>query len=191
MEAAIPMNTQPYVEPGAREAERQYAMFNHIVGIASVASWGVPLLGFFAVMAMWLIRKADSPYLDDHGREAMNFQISLIFYYIILMIPLSIVTFGLWAIFVPVLMQVGMSPELTQAAYRVGDSSTNIITPLMPYFPLVVAYCQRWVTGTGIGTVTALMLPFSIAFLVGWSLFLLAFWAVGIPLGLAATYTYP
>ena len=102
---------------------------------------------------------------------------------------------GKWAllapIFVPVLMQVGMSPELTQAAYRVGDSSTNIITPLMPYFPLVVAYCQRWVTGTGIGTVTALMLPFSIAFLVGWSLFLLAFWAVGIPLGLAATYTYP
>ena len=107
MEAAIPMNTQPYVEPGAREAERQYAMFNHIVGIASVASWGVPLLGFFAVMAMWLIRKADSPYLDDHGREAMNFQISLIFYYIILMIPLSIVTFGLWALFVPVLNVLG------------------------------------------------------------------------------------
>lgn len=102
---------------------------------------------------------------------------------------------GKWAllapIFVPVLMQVGMSPELTQAAYRVGDSSTNIITPLMPYFPLVVAYCQRWVTSTGIGTVTAMMLPFSICFLVGWSLFLLLFWALGIPLGLAATYTYP
>lgn len=102
---------------------------------------------------------------------------------------------GKWAllapIFVPVLMQVGMSPELTQAAYRVGDSSTNIITPLMPYFPLVVAYCQRWVKGTGIGTVTALMLPFSITLLVSWSLFLVAYWALGIPLGLAATYTYP
>ncbi len=102
---------------------------------------------------------------------------------------------GKWAllapIFVPILMQVGISPELTQAAYRVGDSSTNIITPLMPYFPLVVAYCQRWVKGTGIGTVTAMMLPFSVTLLVGWSLLLLAFWALGIPLGLAASYAYP
>ncbi len=102
---------------------------------------------------------------------------------------------GKWAllapVFVPILMQVGLSPELTQAAYRVGDSSTNIITPLMPYFPLVVAYCQRWVKDTGIGTVTALMLPFSIALLVGWSLFLVLFWWLNIPLGLAATYVYP
>jgi aminobenzoyl-glutamate transport protein len=102
---------------------------------------------------------------------------------------------GKWAllapVFVPILMQVGLSPELTQAAYRVGDSSTNIITPLMPYFPLVVAYCQRWVKDTGIGTVTALMLPFSVTLLVGWSLFLVAYWALGIPLGLASTYVYP
>ena len=102
---------------------------------------------------------------------------------------------GKWAllapVFVPILMQVGLSPELTQAAYRVGDSSTNIITPLMPYFPLVVAYCQRWVKDTGVGTVTAMMLPFSIMFLVGWSLLLLAFWGLNIPLGLASTYSYP
>jgi len=102
---------------------------------------------------------------------------------------------GKWAllapIFVPILMQVGLSPELTQAAYRVGDSSTNIITPLMPYFPLVVAYCQRWVKGTGIGTVTAFMLPFSVAFLILWTLFLVLYWTLGAPLGLASTYTYP
>jgi hypothetical protein len=54
-------------------------------------------------------------------------------------------------IFVPMLMTLGFSPELTQAAYRVGDSTTNIITPLMPYFPLVVVYCQRYVKRTGIG----------------------------------------
>ncbi len=102
---------------------------------------------------------------------------------------------GKWAllapIFVPILMQVGLSPELTQAAYRVGDSSTNIITPLMPYFPLVVAFCQRWVKSTGIGTVTSLMLPYSLTLLVSWSLFLVLYWAIGIPLGLQATYTYP
>ncbi len=64
-------------------------------------------------------------------------------------------------IFVPMLMQVGLSPELTQAAYRVGDSVVNIITPLMPYFPLVVAFSQRWVKRAGIGTLVSLMLPYS------------------------------
>lgn len=94
-------------------------------------------------------------------------------------------------IFVPMLMQVGLAPELTQAAYRIGDSSTNIITPLMPYFPLVVVFCQRYVRGAGIGTVASMMLPFSAAFLVAWTLFLLLFWAVGLPLGLQADYYYP
>jgi aminobenzoyl-glutamate transport protein len=94
-------------------------------------------------------------------------------------------------IFVPVLMQVGISPDLTQAAYRVGDSSSNIITPLMPYFPLVVVYCQRYVKSTGIGTLTSLMLPYSITFLVVWSGFLLLYWALGIPLGLGAAYGFP
>ena len=94
-------------------------------------------------------------------------------------------------IFVPMLMQLGLSPDLTQAAYRVGDSSTNIITPLMPYFPLVVVFCQRYVRGTGIGTVAAMMLPFSLMFLVCWTIFLLLFWAAGVPLGVQAAYGYP
>jgi aminobenzoyl-glutamate transport protein len=95
------------------------------------------------------------------------------------------------AIMVPMLMQLGVSPDLTQAAYRVGDSSTNIITPLMPYFPLIVVFCQRYVKASGIGTLLALMLPFSIALLVLWTGFLLLFWVTGIPLGLGATYGYP
>jgi aminobenzoyl-glutamate transport protein len=94
-------------------------------------------------------------------------------------------------IFVPMLMQVGIAPELTQAAYRVGDSSTNIITPLMPYFPLVVVYCQRYVKGAGIGTVASMMVPYSLGFLALWTLLLLAFWASGVPLGLQSAYTYP
>ncbi len=94
-------------------------------------------------------------------------------------------------IFVPMLMTLGISPDLAQAAYRVGDSSTNIITPLMPYFPLVVVFCQRYVKSTGIGTVTAMMLPYSITFLIVWTIFLLLYWMVGLPLGLQASYTYP
>jgi aminobenzoyl-glutamate transport protein len=94
-------------------------------------------------------------------------------------------------IFVPMLMQLGVSPELTQAAYRVGDSTTNIITPLMPYFPLVVVFCQRYVKSTGIGTLVSMMLPFSVTFLVMWTLFLLGYWMLGLPLGLQAPYNYP
>lgn len=93
-------------------------------------------------------------------------------------------------IFVPMLMTLGLSPELTQAAYRIGDSSTNIITPLMPYFPLVVVYAQKYVKNTGIGTMISLMLPYSFSFLVGWTLLLLAWWGLGLPLGLQAGYTY-
>ena len=100
-----------------------------------------------------------------------------------------------WAIlspiFVPMLMQLGLSPELTQAAYRVGDSTTNIITPLMPYFPLVVVFSQRYVKGTGIGTVVSMMLPYSIVFFITWTIFLVLYWMAGIPLGLQATYVYP
>ena len=94
-------------------------------------------------------------------------------------------------IFVPMLMQLGISPDLTQAAYRLGDSSSNIITPLMPYFPLVVVYCQRYVKSTGIGTLLSLMLPFSITILIAWTIFLLIYWAIGIPLGVNASYVYP
>ena len=94
-------------------------------------------------------------------------------------------------IFVPMLMTLGISPDLTQAAYRVGDSSTNIITPLMPYFPLVVIYCQRYVKGTGIGTLAAMMLPYSVWFLVSWTVFLLIYYAIGLPLGIQSSYVYP
>jgi para-aminobenzoyl-glutamate transporter family len=94
-------------------------------------------------------------------------------------------------IFVPMLMQLGISPDLTQAAYRVGDSVSNIITPLLPYFPLVVVFCQRYVKNTGIGTLVSMMLPYSVIFLVSWSIFLLLYWWIGIPLGLQATYVYP
>lgn len=94
-------------------------------------------------------------------------------------------------IFVPMLMDLGLSPELTQAAYRVGDSVTNIITPLMPYFPLVVVFCQRYVKSTGIGTLASLMLPYSMCLLVTWTAYLLLYWLLGIPLGLQSTYVYP
>jgi aminobenzoyl-glutamate transport protein len=86
-------------------------------------------------------------------------------------------------VFVPMLMLVGISPELTQAAYRIGDSATNIITPLMPYFGIVVAFAQRHDSNAGIGTLMALMLPFAMAFMASWIVLLMLWMALDLPLG--------
>ncbi|MEH6503549.1 MAG: AbgT family transporter [Cycloclasticus sp.] len=92
-----------------------------------------------------------------------------------------------WAImapiFIPMFMLLGIAPEVVQAAYRVGDSSTNIITPLMPYFALVFAFMKRYDDKAGVGTMMTLMLPYSLAFLFGWGLLLSIWLALGIPLG--------
>ena len=92
-----------------------------------------------------------------------------------------------WAVmapvFVPMFMLLGYTPELTQAAYRVGDSCTNIISPMMSYFALIVAFVQRYNKQAGMGTVIATMLPFTIAFLIVWSLLLVIWLLLGLPMG--------
>jgi len=87
-------------------------------------------------------------------------------------------------VFVPMLMLVGIAPETAQVAFRIGDSSTNIITPLMPYFGVVLAFAQRYRSDLGIGTVMAMMLPYSMAFLIGWSAMLVVWISAGWSLGL-------
>jgi aminobenzoyl-glutamate transport protein len=94
-------------------------------------------------------------------------------------------------IMVPMLMAVGISPELTQIAYRIGDSPTNAVTPLLPYFPLLVAFAARYVKNIGIGTLISLNLPFSIAYLVLLIAAFAIYWALGLPLGIQGPYTYP
>lgn len=94
-------------------------------------------------------------------------------------------------IFVPMLMLLGYSPELIQAAYRIGDSTTNIITPMMSYFGLILAFATRYVKDAGIGTMIAMMLPYSIVFLTGWvALFYVWVFVAGMPVGPAAPTYY-
>jgi len=86
-------------------------------------------------------------------------------------------------VFIPMFMLLGYPPELTQAAYRIGDSTTNIIAPMMSYFALIIAFVQRYLPGAGIGTLVATMLPYSVSFLVGWSVLLVLWMTFGWPLG--------
>ncbi|MEM7432217.1 MAG: AbgT family transporter [Pseudomonadota bacterium] len=94
-------------------------------------------------------------------------------------------------IFVPMLMLLGYSPEVIQAAYRIGDSSTNIITPMMSYFGLIMAFVARYVPKAGVGTLIAMMLPYSVAFLVCWSIFFFLWTFVfNLPVGPASPTYY-
>ena len=86
-------------------------------------------------------------------------------------------------VFVPMFMALGLSPEMTQAAYRVGDSITNMITPLNPYFPIVLSFALRYDRKLGIGTLVSSMIPYSIAFAIGWTILLIAWYILGLPLG--------
>jgi aminobenzoyl-glutamate transport protein len=86
-------------------------------------------------------------------------------------------------ILVPLMMSLGFTPELAQAAFRVGDSCTNIITPLLPYFPLILAFARRHDPEVRLGTLISAMLPYSLAFMVGWSALLLVWFFTGLPLG--------
>ncbi|TFB13480.1 AbgT family transporter [Filobacillus milosensis] len=86
-------------------------------------------------------------------------------------------------VFVPIMMGMGFSPEFTQMAYRIADSSTNIITPLMPYFAIIIAFAQKYDKKMGIGTLISVMFPYSIAFMVFWTAMLIVWMLFGIELG--------
>jgi len=93
-------------------------------------------------------------------------------------------------VFVPMFMQVGISPELTQAAYRVGDSVANAITPLNPYVVIILVFMRRYVPRAGIGTLVALMLPYTAAFGVAWTGLLVVWMLLGFDLGTAGPLVY-
>lgn len=93
-------------------------------------------------------------------------------------------------VLVPMLMLLGISPEMSTAAYRVGDGATNIITPLMPYFPLILVFCQRWQKDFGLGSLAATMLPYSMLLLASGLVMTIVWVVLGIPLGPGAAVEF-
>jgi aminobenzoyl-glutamate transport protein len=99
-------------------------------------------------------------------------------------IPAKIAKWAILApIFIPLMLRLGVEPQTVQAVYRVGDSPVNVLTPLMPYFALMVVFAQRYQRDAGIGTVIALMIPYALIVTVVWTLFFVAWYLLGIPLG--------
>jgi aminobenzoyl-glutamate transport protein len=101
-----------------------------------------------------------------------------------LIIPAAIAKWALLApIFIPLFIRLGVAPQTVLAAYRVGDSPFNVITPLMAYFPLIVVFTQRYKKDAGIGTVVSLMLPYVVILSILWTAFFVIWYLIGIPLG--------
>ncbi|HET6747714.1 MAG TPA: AbgT family transporter [Actinomycetes bacterium] len=110
--------------------------------------------------------------------------------FILVIALLDIIIPGLlpkWAIFAPVFiplfLRLGVAPQTLLAAYRLGDSPMNVITPLMVYLPFIIIVAQRYKKSAGLGTIIALMIPYSIIVLVAWILFFAAWFLLGIPIG--------
>jgi aminobenzoyl-glutamate transport protein len=124
--------------------------------------------------------------LEDMNIGAIWLLIGLIILTILVdfIIPQAIAKWALLApIFIPLFIRLGVAPQTVLAAYRVGDSPANVLTPLMAYFPLIVVFTQRYKKDSGIGTVVAMMLPYMIILSIVWILFFVVWYLIGIPLG--------
>jgi aminobenzoyl-glutamate transport protein len=175
-----------------RMIEETFGTMGSYIALAFAASQFVAYFGWSNLGLIFAVTGADV--LRASGLSGIP--LIVLFIFVCAAIDLFVASASAkWAVvgpvFVPMLMIMGYSPELTQAAYRIGDSFTNIITPLMPYMPLVIAFAQKYEPRIGLGTLLTLMLPYSIAFALGWTA-LLAFWLLlGIPLGPGSGMVYP
>ncbi|KIL47178.1 AbgT family transporter [Jeotgalibacillus campisalis] len=132
-------------------------------------------------------------WLSDAGLEGMFLVLGFMFVVgvINLFIGSSSAKWAFMApVFVPIMMDLGYAPELTQVLYRIADSTTNIISPLMPYFAIVIAFAQKYDPKVGIGTLISTMIPYSIVFSIVWTIMLIIFMYTGIDLGPGAEVFY-
>ena len=169
-------------------------------GIAGISSFLVLL--FFAAQFTFFFNKSNlgiiisvkgAHFLESVGLVGLPllWVFILVTAFINLLIPVDTAKWAMMApIFVPMFMHLGYAPELTQLVFRIGDSATNIITPLMPFFVMIVAYFQKYDKKTGIGSVLSTMLPYSIALLVGWILMLSLWFVLKLPIGPGAPLFY-
>lgn len=160
------------------------------------------VLAFFAAYFIMMINMSNLGAVlaidGARGLQAMNLPAPLLLAAVVLLAGFLNLVIGSasakWAaispIIVPMLMILGVSPEMSTAAYRVGDSTTNIITPLMVYFPLVLNFCRHWDEDFTLGGLLSNMIPYSILFTIGGVVLIMVWVALGVPPGPGSTIGY-
>jgi len=199
-DALIPLLAAIFVVPGLIYGRRVGAIRNSsdaakMLGDSMAGMGGYIVLAFFAAQFIayfqWsnlglliALTGADALRATGAGPVPLLLGIVLLSACVNLFIGSASAKWALMApILVPMMMTLGFSPELAQAAFRVGDSCTNIITPLLPYFPVILAFARRHDPGIGLGTLVSAMLPYTLAFALCWSLLLVLWFVLGWPLG--------
>jgi len=167
------------------------ASMSYYIVLAFVAAHFVAMFNWSNLGAILAIHGASSIAAAGLPTPLLAGAIVLLATTINLLIGSASAKWGMLApVLVPMLMLLGISPEMTTAAYRMGDSVTNPITPLMVYFPLVLTFCQRWDRQFGMGSLIAAMLPYSLSFLVAGLLMTVAWVAADLPVGPGAVIEY-
>jgi len=168
----------------ANAVTKTYAGLGGLVFMLLMISQFIAFFNFSRVPNVLAISLAE--FLEHAGIGAIPLLVGLI----LVIALLDIIMPGLvpkWAIFapifVPLFVQLGIAPQTVLAAYRVGDSPLNTITPLMVYLPFVVTIAQRYKPESGIGTIISLMVPYAIVLLIVWIVIFLAWYVLGLPLG--------
>ena len=130
------------------------------------------------------VKMADFLESADVGALPLLIGFILVIVLLDIIIPGSLPKWAIFApIFVPLFMRLDVAPQTVLAAYRVGDSPANVITPLMVYLPFIVIVAQRYKKDAGVGTIISLMIPYTVIVLVAWLLFFAAWFLLGIPMG--------
>ena len=165
----------------------------------------LPILVLFFVVAQfiaWFEASNLGIWLSIKGSDLLNswnLPTPVLFFGVVIMVAVlnMLVTSGSaqWAlmapVIVPMLMYIGVAPEVSQMLFRIGDSGTAVVTPLNPYFAMAFAFILRYYRRAGLGTVMSMMLPYCIVVIVGWYLFFMGWWALDLPLGPGARMEYP
>ena len=156
-------------------------------GYLVLAFFAAQFIAYFSYTKLGIILSVNgAEFLESIGFKGIPLILSFIFISAFLNLFMGSAS-AKWAImapiFVPMLYKLNLSPELTQAAFRIGDSTTNIITPLMSYFAMIVVFAKRYDEESGLGTLISTMVPYSIAFLLSWTVLIVLWYALNLPLG--------
>lgn len=172
----------------ARQLEKNMAAMGSYIALIFVAAQFINFFNYSKLGTIVAIRGAEI--LKTSGISGPVLMLLFVLFTALVNLLMGSAT-AKWTIlapvFIPMFMMLGYSPELTQVAYRIGDSCTNLITPLMSYFAMIVVFAKRYEQKAGIGTLISMMLPYSLFFLVGWSILLVVWMLLGIPLGPGAS----
>jgi aminobenzoyl-glutamate transport protein len=184
--AAFGAATGKYKDIGdvIRAIEKTFASLGGLVFLFLIIAQFIAYFNYTNMATIAAVNMAD-------GLETLNIgAIPLMLGFVLVITLLDFILGGAipkWAIFapifVPLFMRLGIPPEAVLAAYRVGDSPVNAITPLMAYFALILTYAQRYDKHAGVGTMVAMMLPYAVVIWIVWTVFLVLWIALGIPLG--------